>query len=63
MLSFGGIGGTLGLVVLATLGQAWSLRHTPGHRVALQPLITLRPKYGMTMQLQSLSNHLGHGAA
>src|SRR5215813_11069492 len=37
------------IMVLATLAQTWRLRHVPSHRVAVQPLITLRPKYGMEM--------------
>ena len=38
-----------GVLVLATLAQKWKLRLAPGHRVEPQPLITLRPKYGMRM--------------
>ena len=38
-----------GLLVLATIAQRWRLRLVPGQRVALEPLITLRPKYGMRM--------------
>jgi cytochrome P450 len=38
-----------GTILLATLGQKWKLRLVPGHRVELQPKITLRPKYGMQM--------------
>jgi cytochrome P450 len=38
-----------GILILATLAQRWRLRLAPGHPVALQPLITLRPKYGMKM--------------
>ena len=37
--------------VLATLAQKWSLRRAEGHPVAMQPLITLRPKHGMPMTL------------
>jgi cytochrome P450 len=40
-----------GVLVLATLAQKWKLRLVPGHRVEPQPLITLRPKYGMRMQV------------
>jgi cytochrome P450 len=39
------------IMVLAALGQSWRLRHLPGARVAVHPLITLRPKYGMPMVL------------
>jgi cytochrome P450 len=38
-----------GVLILATLAQQWRLRLVPGHRVEAQPLITLRPRYGMRM--------------
>ncbi len=38
-----------GVLVLATIAQKWRLRLVPGHRVKVQPLITLRSKYGMRM--------------
>ena len=38
-----------GILVLATVAQRWRLRLVPGHRVALDPKITLRPKFGMRM--------------
>jgi cytochrome P450 len=41
-----------GVLILATLAQKWKLRLIPGHRVQPQPLITLRPKYGMVMQVE-----------
>ena len=41
-----------GVLVLATLARKWKLRLVPGHRVEPQPLITLRPKYGMLMQIE-----------
>ena len=40
-----------GVLLLATLGQRWRLTLMPGHRVEPEPLITLRPKYGMKMQV------------
>jgi cytochrome P450 len=40
-----------GVLILATLAQKWKLRLVPGHRVEPQPLITLRPKYGMLMNI------------
>jgi cytochrome P450 len=39
-------------LLLATLAQKWKLRLVPGHRVEPQPLITLRAKYGMLMQVE-----------
>ena len=41
-----------GVLLLATLGQRWKLKLVPGHRVEPEPLITLRPKYGMKMQVE-----------
>ena len=38
-----------GILLLATLGQKWSMALAPGHPVATRPLITLRPRYGMRM--------------
>ena len=40
------------MLVLATLGQRWSMRHDPDHPVELLPLISLRPKGGMPMYLE-----------
>jgi cytochrome P450 len=39
------------VMVLATLAQRWSPRCVATNRVALQPLVTLRPKHGMRMVL------------
>jgi cytochrome P450 len=41
-----------GILLLATLGRKWKFRLVPGHRVEMQPLVTLRPKYGMKMILE-----------
>ena len=38
-----------GVLILAAIAQRWRLRLVPGHRVEPQPLITLRPRYGMRM--------------
>ncbi|HET7148828.1 MAG TPA: cytochrome P450 [Candidatus Nitrosopolaris sp.] len=40
------------ILVLATIGRQWKMRLVPGHRVELDPAITLRPKYGMKMKLE-----------
>ena len=40
-----------GILLLATIAQHWGMRLVPGHVVDLQPLITLRPRYGMRMTL------------
>jgi cytochrome P450 len=42
-----------GVLLLATLGQKWKLKLIPGHRVEPEPLITLRPKYGMRMRVEA----------
>ncbi len=36
-------------LVLATIASRWQLRLVPGHKVELQPIITLRAKHGMRM--------------
>ena len=41
-----------GILLLATIAQQWQMRLAPGQRVAVQPQITLRPKYGMRMTLE-----------
>ena len=38
-----------GALLLAAIGQKWKLALAPGHPVAIRPLITLRPRYGMRM--------------
>jgi cytochrome P450 len=40
------------VLVLATLAQTWSPHCAAAHRVALHPLVTLRPKNGMRMVLR-----------
>jgi cytochrome P450 len=40
-----------GVLLLATLGQKWKLKLVPGYRLEPQPLITLRPKFGMRMNV------------
>lgn len=42
-----------GVLVLATIAQRWKLRLSPGHPVELEPIVTLRPKYGMQMKLEN----------
>ena len=41
-----------GVLALATIAQRWRLQLVPGHRVEHQPLITLRPKFGMRMTVR-----------
>ena len=42
-----------GVLLLATIGQKWKMKLVPGQRVEPEPLITLRPKFGMRMQLEA----------
>jgi len=41
-------------LVIATVAQRFRLRLVTGHRVAPEPLVTLRPKYGIRMTLHAL---------
>jgi cytochrome P450 len=41
-----------GILVLATIARAWRLRLVPGHPVALDPRLTLRPKHGLRMRAE-----------
>lgn len=50
-----------GVLILATLAQQWRLRLVPGHRVDAQPLITLRPRYGMRMVPEGRESSPGSG--
>lgn len=42
-----------GALVLATIAQRWRLRLVAGHPVEMQPLVTLRPKHGIRMTVES----------
>jgi cytochrome P450 len=44
-----------GVLVLATIARRWRLDLDPRQKIALNPIITLRPKYGMRMKLTSSS--------
>jgi cytochrome P450 len=52
------IGNTFALteakLILATIASRYRLRMVPGHRVETNPLITLRPRYGLKMTLEGL---------
>jgi hypothetical protein len=41
-----------GVLVLATIGRRWRLDLAPGWKIAVDPIITLRPKHGMRMTLR-----------
>ena len=40
------------VLVLASVCQRYRLRHAPGHKVEIRPMITLRSRYGMLMHLE-----------
>lgn len=40
-----------GVLLIASLARNWKFRHDPTHTVELDPLVTLRPKYGMRMEV------------
>jgi len=41
------------VLLLTTLAQKWRLKLVAGHPVEPEPLITLRPKYGMRMEIEA----------
>jgi cytochrome P450 len=44
-----GLAQLISLLVTATIGQRWHLALAPRQKIELEPLITLRPKYGIRM--------------
>jgi cytochrome P450 len=46
---------TEGVLLLATLALKWRLHLVPEQKIGLLPLITLRPKFGMRMRINSRS--------
>jgi cytochrome P450 len=43
---------TEGILAIATLASKWRFGIIPGQKIGLQPMITLRPKFGMKMQIK-----------
>jgi cytochrome P450 len=43
-------------LVIATIAQRWRLRLAGGHRIAVAPQLTLRPKHGVWMQIERRQN-------
>jgi hypothetical protein len=43
-------------LILATIAQRYRLDLVPGHPVVVEPLITLRARYGMRMVLHPLAH-------
>ena len=46
---------TEALLLIATIAQRWRMRLLPGHPVEPQPVVTLRPRYGMKMVVEQRS--------
>ena len=44
---------TEGILLLASLARKWKLRLQPEQKIGLKPQITLRPKFGMRMKIES----------
>jgi cytochrome P450 len=44
------------MLILSTIAQRWRLTMAPGHPVEPAPALTLRPKYGMRMQISQSSS-------
>jgi len=42
-----------GILLLATMARKWKISLVPGQRIAVNPQITLRPKYGMKMKIET----------
>jgi cytochrome P450 len=47
-----GFAWTQGLLTIATVASRWRMQLVPGHRIELEPQITLRSRYGMPMTLE-----------
>ena len=43
---------TEAMLTLAAVGSRWRLRLVPGHRIEIEPFISLKPKYGVRMTLE-----------
>jgi cytochrome P450 len=49
-----GFAWTEGILLIATLAAKWKLKLLPEQRIAMNPLMTLRPKFGMRMQIDKI---------
>ncbi len=45
---------TEGILLIATLARKWRLHLIPDQKIGLNPMITLRPKYGMRMRVERI---------
>jgi cytochrome P450 len=48
-----GFAWTEGILLIATLLRRWNLHLSPEQKIAMNPLMTLRPKFGMKMRIES----------
>jgi cytochrome P450 len=51
-----------GVLLISTIAQKWKMRLAAGQQIAMQPMITLRPKFGMRMQMERREDALSHAA-
>lgn len=49
-----GFAWTEGVLLVATLAKKWKLKLSPEQKIGLNPLMTLRPKFGMQMKIEKL---------
>jgi cytochrome P450 len=52
-----------GVLLISSIAQQWKMRLAPGQRVEPKPLITLRPKYGMSMKLEQRTRAVSSSSA
>jgi cytochrome P450 len=51
-----------GVLLISTIAQKWKMRLAAGQQIAMKPMITLRPKFGMRMQMERREAALSHAA-
>ncbi len=49
-----GFAWTEGILLIATMARKWKLKLMPEQRIAMNPLMTLRPKFGMKMKIEKV---------
>ncbi|HXH70975.1 MAG TPA: cytochrome P450 [Pyrinomonadaceae bacterium] len=49
-----GFAWTEGILLIATVARKWKLKLMPEQRIAMNPLMTLRPKFGMKMKIEKI---------
>ncbi|MGA9772676.1 MAG: cytochrome P450 [Blastocatellia bacterium] len=51
-----------GVLLISTIARKWKMRLAPDQQIAMQPMITLRPKFGMRMQMELRETVFSHAA-